>query len=322
MIWPSIRKTLTDTAAYRLRHLFGSRAAVSSRKLIVPLKANDLPLIVVVRNEADRLTPFLNHYRELGVTRFAILDDRSTDGTAELLAGQADVDLFSSPITYSQADLGNRWRQRITQIYGQPRWYLMVDADEYLVYDGMDRHPLGALVDWLKQRKMTRLLAPMIDMYPGGNIWDVPFDPTLAPWRVADHFDASGYVISRTARYLKITGGPRTRLFDRQHKLTKFPLIYVDRPTIFTSIHSPLPYWRNYPDPLAALLHFKFFADFNDKAQIAVAEGQYWNGASKYRQYYEVSSGKAVLSAMSEQSMRYDGVQSLVKTNLMKKIDW
>jgi hypothetical protein len=321
--WPSIvRRTITDTAAYRLRHIFGRRAEVSCARPIVPLGANDLPLILVVRNEADRLAPFFKHYRELGVTRFAVLDDRSTDGTSELLAGQADVDLFSSPITYSQSDLGNLWRQRIAQIYGQPRWYLTVDADEYLVYDGMDQYPLSALIAWLKRRRMTRLLAPMIDMYPSGNIWDAPFDPTLPPWRVADHFDSSGYEVRRSPRHLKITGGPRTRLFDRQHKLTKFPVIYVDRPTIFTSIHAPLPYWRNYIDAFGALLHFKFFADFNDKAQTAVAEGQYWDGASKYRQYYEVSSDRAVLSAMSEHSMRYEGAQSLFETNLIKKIDW
>ncbi|MER9881973.1 glycosyltransferase family 2 protein [Mesorhizobium sp. M0118] len=321
--WPAIvRRTITDTAIYRLRHTFGRRAEVSSLRPITPLKANDLPLILVIRNEADRLHPFLKHYRELGVTRFAVLDDRSTDGTAELLAEQPDVDLFSSPITYSQSDLGNLWRQRIVQIYGQPRWYLTVDADEYLVYDGMDQHPLGAMADWLKRRGMTRLLAPMIDMYPSGNIWDVPFDPIVPPWQVADHFDVSGYEMTRSPRHLKITGGPRTRLFARQHKLTKFPLIYVDRQTIFTSIHSPLPYWRNYIKGLAGLLHFKFFADFNDKAQVAVAEGQYWNGASKYRQYHEVSSGKAALSAMSEQSMLYEGAHSLFKTGLIDKIDW
>jgi len=320
--WPSVvRRSITDTAFYRLRHGLGG-AEVTSAKPVLPLKPDDLSLIVVVRNEAERLAPFLRHYRELGITRFAVLDDRSTDGTAEMLAAQPDVDLFRSPISYAQADLGNLWRQRIARIYGQPRWHVTVDADEYLVYEGMDRHPLGALIRWLERRKMSRLLAPMIDMYPGGNIWDARFDPDVPPWQVADHFDSTGYQVTRSPRGVKITGGPRTRLFDRQHKLMKFPLIYVDRPTIFTSIHAPLPYWRNYADAFGALLHFKFFSDFNEKARAAVEEGQYWNGAAKYRQYHAVSSERAVLSAMTDHSVRYQGVRSLAETNLIKPIDW
>lgn len=320
--WPSVvRRSITDTATYRLRHCLRS-VEVSSAKPILPLKPHDLSLIVVVRNEAERLTPFLRHYRALGITRFAVLDDRSSDGTAEMLAEEPDVDLFRSPINYAQADLGNLWRQRIARIYGQPRWYVMVDADEYLVYEGMETHRLGALIGWLERRSMTRLLAPMIDMYPSGNIWDAGFDPALPPWQVADHFDRTSYQVTKGPRGVKITGGPRSRLFERQHKLMKFPVIYVDRPTIFTSIHAPLPYWRNYTRAFAALLHFKFFSDFNEKARIAVEEGQYWNGAAKYRHYQEISSARAVLNAMTADSMRYQGVQSLAETNLIDPIDW
>ncbi|MEZ2329203.1 glycosyltransferase family 2 protein [Mesorhizobium sp. RCC_202] len=318
-----IRRSISDTARYCLRRCFAKPVEVVPAKPIRALTSNEITLIVVVRNEAERLMPFLRHYREIGITRFAIVDDRSSDGTSEMLVDQPDVDLFHSSISYAEADLGNLWRQRIAQIYGQPRWYVTVDADEFLVYQGMARHPLPALVEWLKNRKSTRLLAPMIDMYPSGNIWEAKYDPAVPPWHVANHFDAAAsYEVTKSPRGIKITGGPRTRLFERQHKLMKFPLILIDRSTIFTSIHSPLPYWRNYTDAFGALLHFKFFSDFDSKARIAIEEGQYWNGSEKYRKYHAISSGKAELSAMSDRSVLYSGVESLADTNLIRPIDW
>ena len=43
------------------------------------------------------LDDFLRHYRALGVDRFVVLDNGSTDGSVDLLARQPDVDLYQVP---------------------------------------------------------------------------------------------------------------------------------------------------------------------------------------------------------------------------------
>src|SRR5262245_54956089 len=57
------------------------------------LAATDLPLILVTRDSAHLLPAFLRHYQKLGVTRFIVLDDRSSDETRAILSGRPDVDV-------------------------------------------------------------------------------------------------------------------------------------------------------------------------------------------------------------------------------------
>ena len=82
------------------------------------LKHDDLPLVFVVRNAAAYIKSFLRYYREMGVTRFIVVDDRSDDGTAEILSGAPDVDLYSSSIRYAEADRGRAWRDALFNLYG------------------------------------------------------------------------------------------------------------------------------------------------------------------------------------------------------------
>ncbi len=48
---------------------------------IEPLTSADVPLVFVTHNDAVLLSAFIQHYRQLGVTRFICVDDVSTDGT-------------------------------------------------------------------------------------------------------------------------------------------------------------------------------------------------------------------------------------------------
>jgi hypothetical protein len=50
----------------------------------------------VVRNEALRLPATLRHHCAIGVQRFFVLDNGSTDGTLDLLANEPDVDVFAT----------------------------------------------------------------------------------------------------------------------------------------------------------------------------------------------------------------------------------
>jgi hypothetical protein len=283
----------------------------------------DLPLLFVVRNEADRLVPFLRHYRNLGVTRFFAVDDRSSDGTLDRLLAEPDVSTFVSNVRYGEARKGELWRQALAEQLGLNRWYVNVDVDEFLVYDGMDAHPLPDLIAKLESAGLKRSLAPMVDLYSTQPLASAHFDPGKQPWEIAEFFDSSGYRARLSRMSIEVNGGPLLRFFQRVGNRTKFPLIYWDYQTFpVRTIHAPLPYWRNFDPPLTALLHFKLFSDFERKCIEAIEDGQRHLNARAHRQYYERLQKEARILLGYEGSIRFSGPRALIDHGFMSALDW
>lgn len=67
-----------------------------------------------------------------------------------------------------------------------------------------------------------------------------------------------------------------------------------------------------------ALLHFKFFADFHDKAKRAVATGQHFRGSQEYVRYLAHVSKHPNLSFMYSGSRRYTDSRGLLGTGIIK----
>ena len=83
-------------------------------------------------------------------------------------------------------------------------------------------------------------------------------------------YDGDGYWLGNEKFCTAVRGGPRFRLFGADMRLTKFPVLFVDRKTQFNggSNHGPLPFRRNFSPVHAVLLHYKFpndaVKDFQD----------------------------------------------------------
>lgn len=114
-------------------------------------------LFATVRNEALRLPYWLAYYRALGVTHVLIVDNDSTDGISELLAGEIDVSVWSAKHSYKASRYGVDWLTCLQFKYGHGRWCLTVDADEALVYPGSNDRSLNELRTFL-DRTVFRLL--------------------------------------------------------------------------------------------------------------------------------------------------------------------
>ena len=59
-----------------------------------PIKPSEGIVLCNVRDEIDLLPHFLKHYRQIGVKRFAFVDNGSTDQTLPFLLDQSDCDVF------------------------------------------------------------------------------------------------------------------------------------------------------------------------------------------------------------------------------------
>jgi hypothetical protein len=253
-----------------------------------PLAPSDLPLLLVVRNELALLSTFLKHYRRLGVTRFLVVDDKSSDGSREFLLSQPDVTVFESNVRYGTARKGEFWRQMLIDKFGRNRWYVNVDVDEFLVFKTSGPSGIPVLIADLEAAGLNRSMALMLDFYSKTPLQEAALGLHQSPFEITQWFDQNGYKARLTKLGLETSGGPIKRFFGRDGNRTKFPLIYCSkRVAIPKTIHAPLPYWENFVVPTTALAHFKFFADFEKKCIEAIEDGQRHSKARAQKAYYE-----------------------------------
>jgi len=267
-----------------------------------------------MRNNHLLLPSFLAHYRRLGVTRFLVVDDHSTDGTCDVLLSQPDVDLFRPSLSYAQALRGKLWREAVVRCYGRHRWYVNVDADEYLVYDQYQSRSLREVIARMRMLGIDRLAAPMIDLYPTGTIESAQFADLAdrMPWEAVPLFDADGYSFEFGRRSMRIRGGVVRRAFAADIELVKFPIINWDTMTVLArSIHYPLPYWRNFGPIGGALLHFRFVTGFACRAAEAVATGQYAGQSKFYKDVLKSDFDLSNASLRGRCSVRFEGDRQL-----------
>ena len=295
-------------------------------------------LIAVVRDEAPRLPGFLAHYRRLGVTRFAVVDHGSADATRPLLAAQPDVDLYAAdrPFRGKQG-----WINALIARMGYDRWYLTVDADERLVFDGAppDRRGRGLaeLAAFAAARGLRRLRGMLVDLYPAGPLLatalaDAPEaripargapPPRDARPRHGPLFDADGYAEALCLERVSRKGGPRRRAFGVDPELTKYPLFHIRAGELASSPHHLHPWPENYrSDCFLGLLHDKFGPGFRAHAERAAAEGNYWRGSLEYRAALAVLDREPGLALAYPGSRRYRGPADLVAAGLIAPIPW
>lgn len=279
-------------------------------------------VVFITHNDIRLISNFLNHYRVLGASRFIVVDDASTDGTIEFLLTQSDVDVWTSPLRYSEARRGRQWREQLFEIYGRDRWYVNVDSDEFLVFADSETRSISDLINVLEGTGDKRLAAPMLDMYSGRDSNELHSD--APPWLLSDNFDGNGYLLAVDKRGVSIKGGPRGRKFFEDNELMKYPVIYWDASCFFgSSPHRPLPYKRNFPKTWGALLHFKFYVDYKEKIAEAVREKQHFGGSTHYVKLLDEIEQKGAIDLYDENvSVKFTGSQQLVDLGFITPIEW
>jgi hypothetical protein len=300
----------------------GARDRFEEVRLLPEPGRDDILCLTIVRDEALRLPAFLDHYRKLGVDRFAIIENCSRDESLELLLHAPDVDVLRTDGPMDAAMSGLTWWQHLFDRYGSHRWYVMVDGDELLVYTDMERRNLHDLRNDLECRRRLALSAYMIDMYPDGPL-DAPI--TEHPVSLIDScplFDATSYQTKpRKDRIAHFKGGPRRRLFGLHQRLQKVP--FFRHTPLFAQLTMHDPVARCYAPPTeAALLHFKLMSDFRQRVDESVQHQQHWNASSDYVAMKKVLDEMPDLDCRYEGSRRYEGPESLVEAGFMSPVAW
>lgn len=299
-------------------------------RLLPPPARDAVVLVSVIRNEAAILGDFLAHHRRIGVDRFVVLDNGSTDGTTERLAAEPDVDLhlvrrrFLPPFKQG-------WINRAIAEYGHDRWYAYADADEHLVFDGCEPGGSGGagglrgLIAHAEARGLRRVRGMLVDMYAPGPLIGRRGGTEMGPLAEAfPLFDGDSYREMLCKQRISRQGGPRWRRFWRDGiapELTKYPLFHIRAGEIFDNPHHLYPYGGNFASPcLVGILHFKFGGDFLSKIADALAHEQYFNGSAEYKHYRRVLAADPGLGLDYPGSRTYRSPADLLACGLIEPI--
>lgn len=298
----------------------------------VPSIPGEIRAVVVARDEELRLPGLLDHHRRLGVQRFFIIDNDSTDGTPDFLDAQPDVHWFHIRQPFSESQCGVMWWHAVLDRYCDGHWTLVVDADELFIYPDHERLPLDGLVQYLELTSAQAVFTILLDMYSDGPIRETRHQPDQPFLSTCAFFDSASYRILPCPNEfppLQIYGGPRERMFWRD----------VDRKQVRPPTVSKVPFLRwekgktqfflsqhcltNVPlsEITGALLHFKFFSDFHERAETEAARGEHFQGGREYRVYHQTLARNPALTLMDEGSRRYEDSGQLVRLRLMRSTE-
>ncbi|SEP92623.1 glycosyltransferase family 2 protein [Thalassovita taeanensis] len=299
------------------------------------IRPGDILLVCTMRNERVRLPYFLQYYRDMGVNHFLFVDNDSTDGSLDYVAGQPDVSVWHTRASYKRAAFGVDWMNWLQRKYASGHWTLVVDPDEFFIYPFCDTRPIRALTDWLDNSSIRSFGAMLLDMYPKGRLDAQPYREGQDPLEIANWFDSGNYMITRNQVFgnLWIQGGPRARVFfpDKPKKapaLNKIPLVKWDRKYAYSSsTHMILPRGLNqvYDEwggekASGVLLHTKFLDTFGAKAEEELQRKQHYSGGAEYKVYAKQLKDDPEL--WCKWSEKYINWRQLEILGLMSKGNW
>lgn len=212
-------KKLSDKTSTLFADIFELDRAPS---LMLP----EVTAIVLCHNEALRLQHFLDYHRSIGIGHFLVVDNASTDGSAEILDQAPDVTRFTSQRLYSECK--SSWREVLSDIYLVGKWVAFLDVDELLIHPKWPQHSLPKYTEILDRSGYDCLLSIMVDMYPDEVAGNVPYRQGTPFLDHSPFFDTGNYRLdfykARQVEHgyptpvVRLRGGARERLFH-QHTI-------------------------------------------------------------------------------------------------------
>ena len=333
-LWDSYKLRLRRKR-YLMRAFRKSRQLRSVQDNTGRIQKGDTLLVCTLYNEAIRIPYFLKYYRDLGVDHFLMIDNASTDGVMDLLAGAPDISVWHTKGSYRKARFGVDWMNALQRRYCHGHWTLVVDPDEFFVYPFCDSRPIKALTDWLDTSGQRSFPAMLLDMYPKGALTDQAYQSGQNPLDIAQWFDAGNYAITKNPQFgnLWIQGGPRTRVFFKDAPkqapaLNKTPLVKWRRSYAYaSSTHALLPRGLNqvYEEwggekASGVLLHTKFLDTITSKAAEEATRNQHYKNGAEYAAYAQALRDHPQL--WCPWSEKYINWRQLEILGLMSKAGW
>jgi len=283
---------------------------------------DDVVVISVMRNGRKYLMPFLRHHRALGITKFVILDNGSTDGSIEFLSKQPDVTLLQTDAPYHAYE--NTMKRYLAERFCRNAWCLCVDVDELFEFPRSAQMKLTDLIGYLNERKFNAVITQMLDMFSDAPLKNSTLNPASDLVDQFPFYDLSWikktiYTFGEVSDWSLMMhhGGVRWMIFGTWNGLTKVSLFRMDGKI------KPFVYWHHtknarLADISCVLLHFPFVDSFYAKVMEAVESGRYGHlTTGEYNSYAARLLKDPDLSMRGSDARRLQSIDELVDADFL-----
>lgn len=297
-----------DLVAKRIRAFCSSQINLVHDRLVLGDDVYSPVVVVVVKDDLERMKLFYEHYRNLGVRKFIVIDNNSTDGTREFAIEQPDTRVYLVTEAF-HSQKKEAWINRVLALTGYNRWYMVVDSDELLDYVGREHLRID---DFIRQNTVhgsIRLQGYLVDMYSKAPLFSEQCEYKDIP-NVFSLFDVDSY---QEPRPNQIYGGPRNRLFGLDDLLlSKQSIFFFVSKMLYRDCHYMfVPKMKQCEDMTFVLRHYKYLATDKPVYNNRVKEQCYYNNSIEYRQIMERLDSQPETSFATAQSVMYQNSESL-----------
>lgn len=255
-----------------------------------------LILVCFYNDFEDVADKWINHYINIGIENFVMIDNNSKDTSTAILkkyGKKVNIDFWQIKDSYNCYKMCG-WKQQILEFYGPNKKYLTVDSDELFIYKNYKEN---SIEDYFKNKKCSSIKSIMLDVYSNKKV----FEGTLEDFK---YVDKGTYKITNNVPYYqRIFGGPRSRVFGINPSLQKIPLIFYTGKELYVNDHYYYPWNINEKAKLCSyLLHYKFLPNDAKKYAAFVQDGRHWNNSHEYKKYDEILKQNKNLSFYDEKN--------------------
>lgn len=307
-----------DNSFDQIQSFFLSDLELYSDNLQLEERQTSPVVVVVVKDEIDRMKLFYEHYRALGVHQFVVIDNNSIDGTRKFVSAQRDTRVYLiKDLFHTQKKVA--WIEKVLALTGYDRWYVVVDSDELLDYVGSETHALKELIDSQSKIGEDYLQGYLVDMYSEKPIFSISCRYNDIP-HIFNLFDKDSYYREGDKH---VFGGARGRLFGLRNLLSKQSVFFF-RPRMIYS-HPHYLYARNmriHDKYCYVLRHYKFLERDRSSYVARIKEKSFYKNSIEYKIIMGQLKSSVDASFEYAGSVRYKNSESLRVLPFLTWGDW
>lgn len=309
----------------QIHHIHGERTVYFKSK-------EEFAVVCLVKNGAEYIKAFIDHYNCLGAKHFFFIDNGSTDGTIRLLKQYQNITIYQTELPHKRYEC--EIRRAVIEEHCRNNWCLCVDIDEFFDYPYSDRISMQNFLRYLNSHQYTAVLSYLLDMFSK----ELDFSPKKQEDIVNQYcyYDISNIKKSRYHSSFKIftnhnqlsdkkmknySGGIRRNVFKNKESgylLTKHPLIFVNS-KIEPMVH---PHFCNkafIADVNGVVKHYKFISSFKDKVIRSLESKDYcYYAEQEYKEYFNIIKDKDSLSLYSRKSEKLENAEQLFRQGFLR----